>query len=76
MTTVKGTFIFEVTQPPGQLPPVASGQCVNRDDAMREAGHYHRVYAQDGRTRVEVYKDNGGGRRTLLLMATAGKVQP
>jgi hypothetical protein len=41
------------------------------DDAMREAGHYHRMYAQDGRARVEVYEDRGGGHRILHLMATA-----
>jgi hypothetical protein len=42
MTTVAGRYTFEVTQPPGQQPPVAGGQCTNFDDAMREAGHYHR----------------------------------
>jgi hypothetical protein len=75
MTTVAGRFTFQVTQPPGHKPPVAEGQCTNFDDAMREAGHYHRIYAQDGRTRVEVYEDRGGGRRILHLMATAGKEQ-
>lgn len=73
MGTSKGRFIFEVTQPPGKRPPIAGGQCVNLDDAMREAGHYHRVYAQDGRARVEVYEDRGGGHRVLHLMATAGR---
>ena len=72
MTTVAGRYTFVVTQPPGHKPPVAWGQCVNFEDAMREAGHYHRVYAQDGRARVEVYEDRGGGRRILHLMATAG----
>jgi hypothetical protein len=43
---------------------------------MREAGHYHRIYAQDGRARVEVYEDRGGGNRILHLMSTAGRVQP
>lgn len=73
MATSKGRFIFEVTQPPGKRPPIAGGQCVNLDDAMREAGHYHRVYAQDGRARVEVYEDRCGGHRILHLMATAGR---
>ena len=76
MTTVAGRFTFEVTQPPGQQPPIAGGQCTNLDDAMREAGRYHRMYVQDGRARVEVYEDRGGGRRILHLMSTAGKVQP
>ena len=75
MTTVAGRYTFLVTQPPGHKPPVAWGQCINLDDALREAGHYHRVYAVDGRARVEVYEDRGGGRRILHLMATAGKVQ-
>jgi hypothetical protein len=76
MTTVGGRFTFEVTQPPGQQPPVAGGQCTNLDDAMREAGHYHRMYVQDGRARVEVYERGVNGRRILHLMATAGRVQP
>jgi hypothetical protein len=66
-------FTFEVTQPPGNRPPVAAGWCTNIADAMREAGHYHRMYAQDGRARVEVYQEIGCGKRVLHLMATAGK---
>jgi hypothetical protein len=72
MPTVAGRYTFEVTQPPGQQPPVAGGQCTTLADAMREAGHYHRTYAQDGRARVEVYEDRGGGNRILHLMSTAG----
>ena len=72
MTTVAGRYTFEVTQPPGQHPPIAGGQCTNLDDAMREAGHYYRMYAQDGRARVEVYEDMGGGNLILRLMATSG----
>jgi hypothetical protein len=76
MTTVAGRFTFEVTQPPGKQPPIAGGQCTRLEDAVREAGHYHRIYAQDGWTRVEVYENGVGGHRILHLMATAGRVQP
>jgi hypothetical protein len=76
MMTAAGRYTFEVTQPPGKQPPVASGQCTNFDDAMREAGHYHRMYARDGRARVEVYENGAGGNRILYLMSTAGRVQP
>ena len=74
MATSKGRFIFEVTQPPGKRPPIAGGQCVNLDDAMREAMHFYRVYAQDGGGRVEVYEDKGGGHQILHLMFTAGRM--
>lgn len=76
MTTVAGRFTFEVTQPPGRQPPIAGGQCTTLEAAIREAGHYHRIYAQDGMARVEVYENGAGGHRVLHLMATAGRVQP
>jgi hypothetical protein len=69
-------FTFQVTQPPGQQPPVAEGEGTNGHDLMREVGHYHRMYAQDGRARVEVWHYEEGYEPRLLLMATSGARRP
>lgn len=67
MPEFRAPFSFAITQPPGET-QVAGGQADNLDDALREGGHYHRVYTQDGRARLTVTDAHG----EILLMATAG----
>lgn len=62
-------FHFAITQPPGHEPPVAEGEGNRLDDLTREAGHYHRVYMQDGLARLTITDALG----EVVLMATGGR---
>jgi hypothetical protein len=62
-------FRFAVTQPPGQEPPVVEGEVDSLDVAIREGGHYHRVYMQDGPCRLTVTDFTG----EVMLMAYGGR---
>lgn len=54
-------WLFEVIQD-GMV--VASGDCTDRDTALREAGHYVMIYGQDGECKAIVRKP--GDRKALV----------
>ena len=61
-------FRFAITQPPGYT-TVVEGEVSDLDTAIREGGHYHRVYMQDGLARLTVTDALGN----VMLMASGGK---